>query len=270
MHIPEDEHQQEIWLAQLIEDPAHQDNPLLPVVVHLQQKQKQQNRRLEKLVRIADGFDGMTHNQNRTLLDRYEKQLRRLTKIARISDLYQKTMVELNESLRQAALHDPLTGLPNRRNLAERLKEEVARVQRSGHSFAIMMLDIDFFKRINDRYGHDSGDQVLIAAAGVIKQHLRQYDVCCRWGGEEFLMFLPETDLAQAQTIADRIREAFHHVKLAVLDDARSSESSSLLTVSIGLTIYRQDEPYEATINRSDAALYDAKERGRDLVIGTA
>lgn len=224
---------------------------------------EQQKRRLDKLLRISDGFGDLTHVENLSLTEQYKKQLRRLQKIARISDLYQRTMVELNESLKQAALHDPLTGLPNRRYMIERLREQVAREQRGGNGFTLLMLDIDHFKGINDQYGHESGDHVLMAVATAIQQCLREYDVCARWGGEEFLVFLPGKAVVDAQVVASRVLDQVRRIDVGrVLGGAE--QSLPAITLSAGVAEYLPKEHYEETIKRADQALYDAKGQGRD------
>lgn len=224
--------------------------------------QKQQQR-LDKLLRISDGFGDLTHAENLSLTEQYRKQLKRLQKIARISDLYQRTMVELNESLKQAALHDPLTGLPNRRYMIERLREQSALEQRKNSGFALLMLDVDHFKGINDRFGHDAGDRVLTSVAHTIQQCLREYDVCARWGGEEFLVLLPNMGLTEAQLVAQRVLDSVRNINMANVMGS-SAFRIKALTLSAGVAEHSAKEHYEETIKRADQALYEAKEQGRD------
>ncbi|WLD57254.1 biofilm regulation diguanylate cyclase SiaD [Salinispirillum sp. LH 10-3-1] len=224
---------------------------------------KRQQSRLDKLLRISDGFGDLTHSENLSLHEQYRKQLRRLEKIAHISDLYQRTMVELNDSLKQAALHDPLTGLPNRRYMIERLREQVAREEREEEGFTLLMLDIDHFKTINDQYGHDAGDRVLIAVAAAIQQCLRDYDACARWGGEEFLVFLQHMSLDEAQSVAIRVLDAVRNIDVGQTIGGTTKALSSL-TLSAGVAEHQAQEHYEDTIKRADQALYDAKGQGRD------
>lgn len=230
---------------------------------------KKQRRRLDKLLRISDGFGDLTHTENLTLNEQYRKQLRRLQKIARISDLYQRTMVELNDSLKQAALHDPLTGLPNRRYMIERLREQVARQHRQSHAFTLLMLDIDHFKLINDSHGHDAGDHVLVGVARVIQDCLRDYDVCARWGGEEFLVFLPDMAVQEAQLVAARVLEQVRSLDVGRLMSS-TLDGIAGITLSAGVAEYQPGEDYEATIKRADQALYDAKNQGRDRSAASA
>ncbi|MCH8498228.1 MAG: biofilm regulation diguanylate cyclase SiaD [Marinobacter sp.] len=255
-------------IADLIEDPKHRDNPLLPALRHLTEENAQQRKRLDKLLRIADGYDNLSHRQNQSLMDRYDRHLRRIEKIARISDLYQRTMVELNDSLRQAALHDALTDLPNRRHISDRLRELTARATRHKQTFSLILLDIDHFKLINDTYGHDTGDRVLCQTADLIQSNLREYDLCARWGGEEFLILLPDASAPEATEIGQRIVNALHSLNLAdTTPFSGASDSELTITASAGITSYQQPERYEQTIQRADNAMYQAKAAGRNRVV---
>ncbi|PSJ44781.1 GGDEF domain-containing protein [Zobellella endophytica] len=246
------------WLESLLCAPEHRDNPLLPALEVLLARDREQRARLERLLRISDCSHDVARSHTQELLQQYDKQLRRLEKITRISDRYQQNLLELNERLRQAALRDPLTGLANRRLLMARLQEEQERQRRTGEVFSLAMLDVDHFKRINDAFGHDAGDQVLCRMAGAIERQLRRYDLCARWGGEEFLILLPATPLAQARQMAERVMTAVREISLADIDEAIA------LTASIGLVQWRPDEGIDGTIQRADSALIQAKRNGRD------
>ncbi|MCO1783877.1 GGDEF domain-containing protein, partial [Pseudomonas aeruginosa] len=214
--------------------------------------------RLERIARISDGFQSMAREQNLSLSERYHKQLRRLEKVARISDRYQQMMRDLNLALKEASIRDPLTGLPNRRMLLERLREENERSQRHGQSYVLAMLDVDFFKQVNDTWGHDSGDRVLVEIARAMESELREYDLCGRWGGEEFLLLLPQTRLQDAGPVLERVRDSVRTLAVRVGTEALS------VTASVGVTEHRIGETYSQTVNRADAALLDAKRSGRD------
>jgi diguanylate cyclase (GGDEF)-like protein len=206
----------------------------------------------------------MALSQTQSLLQQYDRQLRRLEKITRISDRYQRNLLELNDRLRQAALKDPLTGLANRRLLMERLREEQERCQRGQAPFSLAMLDVDYFKRINDRHGHDVGDRVLCLLAQTIDEQLRGYDLCARWGGEEFMLLLPGTDIAQARRLSERIMARVRELRLPDLGQ------HARLTVSVGLAIHRSGEAVDQTIGRADSELLQAKRQGRDrLMVAT-
>ncbi|HCE6607956.1 TPA: biofilm formation regulator diguanylate cyclase SiaD [Pseudomonas aeruginosa] len=220
--------------------------------------------RLERIARISDGFQSMAREQNLSLSERYHKQLRRLEKVARISDRYQQMMRDLNLALKEASIRDPLTGLPNRRMLLERLREENERSQRHGQSYVLAMLDVDFFKQVNDTWGHDSGDRVLVEIARAMESELREYDLCGRWGGEEFLLLLPQTRLQDAGPVLERVRDSVRTLAVRVDTEALS------VTASVGVTEHRIGETYSQTVNRADAALLDAKRSGRDKCVFAA
>ena len=154
---------------------------------------------------------------------------------------------------------DSLTQVANRRRLTELIKNEQLRFTRYHHGYAIILLDIDHFKRFNDHFGHDVGDRLLQALTGRIKEVLREVDCLARWGGEEFLVLLPETSFAEAQLKANKLCE--HIAARALLDN-------HLVTVSCGVTAAREGDTYETLFRRADKALYKAKYEGRNRVEG--
>ncbi len=163
----------------------------------------QQKRLLDRLTRIADGFQAAERQRGQTYFARYERQVSKLEKILRISDQYQVLLRELTEKLDYVSNNDALTGLPNRRFMSSRLTEAVAlAVRRPERTFALAVADIDRFKSINDTHGHLVGDAVLKEVARGLRADLREYDICARWGGEEFLLFLPQCDARTATYIA--------------------------------------------------------------------
>lgn len=247
-------------IEKLLADPAEQHNPLHAPLAALLAYSEGQRERLERMVRIADGYQHASRGERLSLVDQYDRQLRRLEKLARISDRYQNSLREMSEALKEAALHDTLTGLGNRRFLMECLKDETERASRNGQPYAVGVLDVDHFKSINDRFGHEAGDRALCLIADAIKDALREYDQCGRWGGEEFLIILPETSLSFAAQVAERVRLAISNTELDFLD------AGTVLTASIGMTVYRPGEAYSVAINRADGALLLAKESGRDRV----
>ena len=242
----------------LLRDPAHADNPLREPLARLLEENQGQRQRLERLIRISDGYHLMSRSSNETLNEQYDRQLRRIEKLARISDRYQQSLREISEALREASLRDPLTSLGNRRFLMGRLGEETERAARNGGTYSLGILDIDHFKLVNDRYGHDVGDRTLNEVANAIRDALREYDVCGRWGGEEFLIILPETSSELARQVAERVRQRIESVCPDFMD--------APVTASIGLTLHRCGESYSATLKRADEALRQAKLAGRNRV----
>lgn len=243
----------------LLADPALQQHPLHAPLAQLLSHFQVQRERLERLVRISDGYHHVAHEQRLSLVEQYDKQVRRLEKLVRISDRYQNSLRDLSLALRDAAMRDPLTGLGNRRFLMERLREENDRTLRLGRGFAVAIMDVDHFKAVNDAHGHETGDQVLQAIAMAVESGVRTYDQCGRWGGEEFLILLPETPVDHARVIVERIRLA-----IAAID--RVGEVQVSLTASFGLAEHRGGEGFSATIGRADQALYAAKAAGRNRV----
>lgn len=242
----------------LLDDPAQADNPMRPVLLELLARNEEQRGRLEKLVRISDGYHNVSRTQNLDLIREYDRQIMRLEKLARISDRYQSQLLHLNEELKALTLRDALTGIGNRRYMSERLREEVERARRVGATFSLAMLDIDLFKNVNDSFGHDVGDHVLCSVAEAVHATLRDYDVFARWGGEEFIIALPESGVSTAQAVCERVRAAVEALRV------RHAHGEVRVTLSVGLTEHRSGETASDTVNRADAALRRAKAAGRN------
>ena len=173
-------------------------------------------------------------------------------------------MKRLENTLAQLATLDELTGLPNRRDGIARLDILYKDSERKKRPFCIAMVDIDHFKRINDQYGHSVGDIVLKYFADFLKNSLRCSDICFRYGGEEFVILLPETKLYVGLTVVERLRQAWEHVELALEGDLVHS------TISIGLTQYTQaSKTFEELLEESDKALYRAKDNGRNCTVSS-
>lgn len=245
----------------LLADPAHADNPLREPMAALFATSEAQRERLERLVRISDGYHLISRSHSQTLAEQYDRQLRRLDKLARISDRYQNSLRELSEALKDAALRDPLTGLGNRRFLMERIKEETERANRKTAPYSLAILDVDHFKNINDRFGHEAGDTALCQIAQAIQAALREYDLCGRWGGEEFLIMLPETPLEFALQVAERVRLGIQALNFEFLE-----QEEVHITASLGMTLYHPGEIYSETLDRADTALLQAKSAGRNRI----
>ena len=165
--------------------------------------------------------------------------------------------------LREQALTDPLTGLYNRRYLWEFLRREWIRAKRKDDTLAVIMIDIDHFKRINDIHGHESGDFVLTAVAGLLRIWIRSSDIVCRYGGEEFVLVLPGTSLENARVRAEDIRLAIKE-----LDLAHHGVPLGGITVSLGIALFPDhvNDP-DSLMQAADAALYAAKNAGRDRAV---
>jgi len=160
--------------------------------------------------------------------------------------------------LERDANTDVLTGLPNRRFLHAQLESEFERAVRYHRTFSVVMLDIDHFKAINDTFGHGVGDAILQEVAELLKAQARTLDTAGRWGGEEFLLLLPELPLENACEVAERLR---------TLIGAHTFAHGEPLTVSLGVAEFAPQETLPALLARADRALYDAKTRGRNRVV---
>jgi len=165
------------------------------------------------------------------------------------------------DNLKQLAMVDPLTGAYNRRHGDALLAVEFGRRTRSGLPFAVLTMDVDHFKAVNDQFGHPAGDAVLCAVVQTCRNVLRAIDMVVRWGGEEFLVVLPETDSAAAKATAERLR-----VAVAAMEVVQAGGGNIRVTVSIGVAVTASDSLSEL-LNRSDVALYEAKKGGRNRVM---
>jgi diguanylate cyclase (GGDEF)-like protein len=153
---------------------------------------------------------------------------------------------------------DNLTGIYNRHKFEELFKIELARVARYKNKLALIMLDIDHFKKVNDTYGHDIGDLALKNVVNVINSNIRHTDIFARWGGEEFLILCPETDSENALILSEKLRRA---IEVTVF------KKVGKVTCSFGVASYEDDEAGDSFLKRVDNALYTAKDEGRNRVV---
>ncbi len=171
--------------------------------------------------------------------------------------------IRLREALRNQSIRDPLTGLYNRRYLEEMLERETRRAIRSEQGLGVLMLDLDHFKKFNDTYGHEAGDTVLRETAAFLLKSVRAEDIVCRFGGEEFLVILPQANLKVSQARAERIRS-----KLRELTVLHQGQPVGRITVSVGVSeLPAHGTTPQELIEGADAALYRAKKEGRDRVV---
>ncbi len=169
----------------------------------------------------------------------------------------------LQDTLRSQSIRDPLTGLFNRRYLKVSLERELARASRNTQPLAVLMLDLDHFKRFNDRYGHDAGDALLMRFARVLREAMRGDDIVCRYGGEEFTVIMPAADAEAARTYAERIRIAVSEIALV-----HREQTITDVTSSIGIATFPLDSSNgEELLRRADTALYRAKRDGRNRTV---
>jgi diguanylate cyclase (GGDEF)-like protein len=174
----------------------------------------------------------------------------------------ERELVRLKEQAQAMALHDPLTGLPNRTLLQDRLVQAIAHCVRVSKKLALVFIDLDNFKPINDAHGHEAGDRILVEVARRVSATVRKSDTVARWGGDELVLLLPGLNApSQALAVCERI-------KLLVQKELARNPLAGPLTLSMGLAIYPDDASLpEVLLRQADAALYQAKERGRDRVV---
>lgn len=180
--------------------------------------------------------------------------------IERVKQMEQQD-ADIRQQLEQqkvCAITDPLTGLPNREAYSEKVHEEMLRWQRYERPLTLAVLDIDFFKKINDSYGHQTGDKVLKVVSQSVAKRLREVDFMARFGGEEFVLLLPETSVEDALGMLNRTRERLAKTPM------RYKEQKINVTVSIGIAGFGDGDNGETVFARADKALYDAKEGGRN------
>lgn len=188
-----------------------------------------------------------------SLRQRYLEQIDRQT----------QQLVTSEAQLRELSIRDPLTGLFNRRYLEEMLEVEMIRATRKQYLIGIIMTDVDHFKRFNDTYGHAAGDAVLVQVGNLLRTHVRSSDVTCRYGGEEFILVLPEASREITQLRAEQIREDARHLHLQY--DGQTLEA---VTLSMGIAVFPgHGLTKDAILGATDRALYRAKREGRDRVV---
>jgi diguanylate cyclase len=178
--------------------------------------------------------------------------------IGRLERSLEALVKELWDLLRHT---DPLTGIATRYAMLPRIREEHQRVQRTGLVSSICMADLDHFKQINDTHGHSAGDAVLEAISAYLVANLRRYDQVCRYGGEEFVLMLPNTEPKQAVPIVDRLRRGLGELRIQL-----QTGEHVTVTASFGIAPLIPDQPIDASIERADQAMYAAKRAGRNQV----
>ncbi len=195
--------------------------------------------------------------------DEAKKSIQQLASAAAEQIALALANLKLRETLRIQSTRDPLTGLFNRRYMEETLEREIRRAARRQRSLAAIMIDIDHFKRFNDTFGHEAGDTLLREMGTYLRSRVRGEDLACRYGGEEFILILPETTLEIAEKRAEEIREGVKHLHVSI-----NGQTLGTITLSAGVAVY-PDHGLDSLqlVRNADSALYQAKEQGRDRVI---
>jgi diguanylate cyclase (GGDEF)-like protein len=197
------------------------------------------------------------HELYRTLSQRTERMAREKTRL-------ETQLANMTRSLDLATRIDPMTGLANRRAIMEMIEQEFSRASRHQRATSIIMADLDYFKKVNETHGFNTGDDVLVEVSRVLKGCLRNEDICSRWGGEEFLVLLPETPLDGALAVANKIRES------VAMTEFKVNRPGIQITISLGVCEYNSDQNIFEAISRADQALHQAKMGGRNRAIVAA
>jgi diguanylate cyclase (GGDEF)-like protein len=247
---------------------AQQGEPILVQNLESDPRIRQKNRQHYKTRSFADRVIGVLNLSDKTTGEVFdEEDLRLIQSFATQAAVVMERNEYYNKSeeLKKLTITDSLTGLLNRRYLLERLKDEVARSERHVHPLALLMLDLDGFKHCNDTRGHLFGDRILKTVAEVLLATVRSMDVVARFGGDEFLVILPETSDFIAIAIAERLRNNI--ASKALLMEAGAVPGPDLLTASIGIACYPEHgETVEHLLEHVDNALYRAKHKGKNRI----
>lgn len=199
--------------------------------------------------------DGTTVWTEATVSGIYNEDGRFIGMLGVTRDISERKLME--EEIRRLSITDKLTQSFNRLKLDETLEHQFEWSKSYGFPFATILLDIDHFKLVNDTYGHQVGDRVLIELVEVLRDNVRDGDVVGRWGGEEFLIILPDTTLSDATVMAERLRQGVA---------SHAFTTAGQVTISLGVAAFVTDNAPETIVSRADAALYQAKEKGRNRV----
>lgn len=233
----------------------------------VQKEMDKRRARLKELVKQGERFDPINFEQRQVRKDGVsiytdtvvsgiydeDNQFRELLAISR--DITQK--VKIRRDIKKLSETDKLTGLDNRLKLDQSLEKVLDQVRNNAAIFALIMIDIDHFKEVNDCFGHLTGDAVLVALAGLLKNSIRAMDLIGRWGGEEFLVILPDTDATGAMKLAEKLRR--------VVSENHFPQQQHI-TISLGVSVFDDDTTVDSVIYRADQALYQAKENGKNRV----
>lgn len=197
-----------------------------------------------------------------TLLERHLHLQKFVDRLTRLSDRQSLKVIEANQLLAEKAVTDPLTGLLNRRGMYRHLEAASRQFASDGRPFGLLLVDLDHFKRINDHFGHQAGDDTLVAVSAAMNNALRKdQDLLSRWGGEEFLALVPVADAGALVSIADMLLQAIRATEI------HGAQGIIKATASIGVFFRDRPEAIDTSVDRADQAMYHAKNRGRNQVV---
>lgn len=228
---------------------------MMTLIRHLMEINNEQTNKLRSLIKEQENLLANPDNQ---LLEDFTRMNNELITIQRELAHKNQQLEKLNNEITAMSVTDPLTGLLNRRGFFQKANQSWKQACRYNREMSIIMFDIDYFKRINDAHGHDVGDEVLVGIAERCQDNIRLADILCRYGGEEFCLLLPETNLDDAYKVAEKLRN-----RTAVSFDTLAGDLS--LTISLGVATRKASmQNIEELITKADQALYQAKDGGRN------
>ncbi len=219
------------------------------------------NAHFEHLVSDSSNDSNPLMIEYRLLYDEYCSLKHRVDLLDREKNSLKTKLSEKDRSLELSTRIDPMTGLANRRDIMEKIERELSRSERHGRTFSVMLVDLDNFKLVNDIHGYNDGDDVLVEVARVLRGCARNEDVCARWGGDEFLFLLTETNFDGALILANKVLESIS------MTEFKANRPIIRITASIGLCEYRVGQTIHDCLARTDQALRQAKQEGKNRFV---
>lgn len=217
--------------------------------------------RFEKVIADIHNADNKLLEEFTHLSECYKALQLQVNKLSSENEQLKTELVNMVRSLDLASRVDGMTGLANRRDIMEKIDREATRSQRHQRSFTILLVNIDDFKKVNDQHGYNSGDDVLVEVARVLRSCVRNEDICARWGGEEFLILLPETSVENSLPVANKVLEA------VCMTEFKANKPGIHITVSIGVCEHDPAQSVHECISRVHQALLLAKRAGKNRYV---
>lgn len=217
--------------------------------------------RFEKVIEDIRHADNVLLEEFTHLSDCYKKLVQRMSRLSAENEQLKTELVNMVRSLDLASRIDGMTGLANRRDIMEKIDREATRSQRHQRSFTILLINVDDFKKINDQHGYNAGDDVLVEIARVLRSCVRNEDICARWGGEEFLILLPETGTETSLPVANKVLESMS------MTEFKANKPGIHITVSIGICEHNPTQTVQESIARVHQALLHAKMGGKNRYV---
>lgn len=219
--------------------------------------------RYEKIIADRHLADSVLLEELKKLQDHAMVLETRVSKLTAENEQLKTELISMVRSLDLASRVDAMTGLANRRDIMEKIDREATRSHRHKHPFTILMINIDHFKKVNNTYGYNAGDDVLVEISRVLRGCVRNEDVCARWGGEEFLLLLPETNAESSLAVANKVLESVS------MTEFKANKPGIRITVSIGICEHDPEKSAQETLSGVTQALQLAKQGGRNRFIIT-